>query len=676
MKFDAEWLLEQLVQSRDVDTVAQALTACGSNVETREASGDSEIWDIEVTTNRPDAMNHRGLAREAAVATGAELRPIEVSLEETDEEAASLATIEIAEPDLCSRYVARVVRGVKIVESPAWMQERLERCGVRPINAIVDATNYVLLELGQPLHAFDLDLVSGRRIEIRRARGGEKLTTLDGEERKVDPHVLVIADDERAIALAGIMGGANTEIHEGTSDVLIESAHFDAVTVRRAARRLGMHTEASHRFERGCDPEMAATACDVAAELIAQLTGGTICKGHIDVYPAKKTGGEISLSVQRLSAFAGLDISSDRAIGILKELELSPRIDGDMVTCAVPSFRVDLECTADLYEEVIRHVGYDAIPSVLPVLSSTPGGRSQNWQLVDRCRDAAVAEGLAEIVTYSFIDPSDDEVAETLPLVHHKPLVLDNALAQTQGVMRRSLMPGIVSGVRDNLNNGERFVALFEQGRAFTQRDGDPHEAERLAIALSGRRGGREVDFGDIKGVVEGVIERIALPVDVWSRGGQPWLDPSEGAILCTAEGTVLGCVGRLSSEMAARWDLRQPAYVAELDLEATETDMPLPEFKTMPRFPAVIADMTVEHDQSLSFTDLEASVRELASELVSSVELVTQFSGKGIDPGKVRTTLRFVYRNPERSLTQDEVNAEQETLRQSLAGRLKVRMV
>ncbi len=676
MKFDSKWLLEHLVQPRDADTVSEALTACGSNVETREAAGDSEIWDIEVTTNRPDAMNHRGLAREAAVATGAGLRPIEFSFEETDEPASSLATIEIAEPDLCSRYVARVVRGVSIVESPQWLQERLERSGVRPINAIVDATNYVLLDLGQPLHAFDIDLVAGRRVLVRRAHEGEKLTTLDGEERKVDSKVLVIADDERAIALAGIMGGANTEIHEGTTDVLIESAHFDAITVRRAARRLGMHTEASHRFERGCDPEMAATACDVAAELIARLTGGKICKGRIDVYPTKRECGEISLSVSKLSAFAGLEISAEKAVEILDGLELAPRREGDSVTCTVPSFRVDLECTADLYEEVIRHVGYDKVPSVLPVLSSTPGGRSENWQLVDRCREAAVAEGFAEIVTYSFIDPADDEASQSLPLVHEEPLQLDNALAQTQATMRRSLLPGIVTALRDNLNQGERSVALFEQGRAFFQHNDNPRERERLVIGIAGRWGGREVEFVHLKGVIEGVIERVAFPAVGWRRGGDPWLDPSEGAVLSSAEGVVLGYAGRLSTTMASRWDLRQPVYVAELDLEAAAKDQALPVFKALLRFPSVAADMTVEHERALSYADLEVAVRELASPMVTSIELVSQFSGKRIEPGKVRTTLRFVYRNVERSLTQDEVNTEQEKLRQGLAARLGVRMI
>ena len=274
MIFDSDWLIEFLDGAPDLDTLADRLTGCGCLVELREEGDGAEKWDVEVTTNRPDAMNHRGLAREASVAIGCRLRPLDFELSESNEDAAELATVEIVEPALCSRYVARVIRGVSVGPSPEWMQRRLINCGVRPINAVVDATNYVLLELGQPLHAFDLDLVRGRRIVVRPARDGEKLTTLDGEERKLDSSMLMIADGEGVIALAGIMGGADSEINDETTEVLLESAHFDALSVRRTARRLGIHTEASHRFERGTDPEMAATACDRAAALIADLCGG------------------------------------------------------------------------------------------------------------------------------------------------------------------------------------------------------------------------------------------------------------------------------------------------------------------------------------------------------------------------------------------------------------------
>jgi phenylalanyl-tRNA synthetase beta chain len=675
MKFDLAWLNDLLDGAPDSDTLADRLTNCGCLVETRESIDGSEIWEVEVTTNRPDAMNHRGLAREAAVATGAALRPFELKLVEDDEAASSLASIEIAEPDLCSRYVGRVVRGVRMAESPDWLQRRLENCGVRPINAVVDATNYLLLELGQPMHAFDLDRLADRKIVVRRATAREKLTTLDGVSRELDESVLVIADARNAVALAGIMGGADSEIGDETSDILIESAHFDALTVRRASRRLGMHTEASHRFERGADPEMAGLACDAAAALIVGLCGGRVCRDRIDVYPRPWSARRLSFSAAALSRFAGLDIGAQQAGRLLEGLEFSPEVDGDRIAVAVPSHRVDVDRVPDLYEEVIRHVGYNDVPSVLPVLSTAPGRRHANWELVDRAREAAVSTGLVEVMTFSFISEEDDAAAAGLPLCPGDPLLLDNPLAQTQGTMRRSLLPGLLAASRDNLNRGERSLAIFEQGRVFCNDDGSPTEHERLAVVLFGANSrGEQLGFVDLKGIVAALLARTCFPELQWRRGGAPCFDEAEAAVLVTANGRPVGCVGLISGELAGRWDIKRPVYAAELDLEHATGKPHAVQFKALPRFPSVVADMTVEHSTTLSFAELVASVRELAGEGVESVELAARFLGKELPPEVVRTTLRLVYRHSERSLTQEEVNADQAELREKLAERLGVR--
>ncbi len=676
MKFDLEWLCESLETAPGPEVLSERLTACGFNVETREPAGASEVWDVDVTTNRPDAMNHRGLAREAAVATGAVLRPVVVELAEGEEPTGAVASVTIGEPGLCSRYVARVVRGVTVGPSPSWLAERLERCGVRPLNAVVDATNYILLALGQPLHAFDLDRLAGRRVVVRRAHPGEGLETLDGVERRLGDDMLVIADAERAVAVAGVMGGAGTEISASTTDILIESAHFDALSVRRTARALGLHTEASHRFERGADPEMAATACDLAAALIAELAGGTVLRGRVDAYPAPPASGSIRLSLSRLAAFAGLEIPADEVIRILDGLELAPSTAGGIVTCTVPSFRVDLERVEDLYEEVIRHVGYDTIPSLLPVLSTAPGERRGAWPMVDRARDAAVGLGLAEVVTFSFGDVADDELAATLPLAHEGSARLTNPLASTQAVMRRSLLPGLLAAARDNLNRGETGLALFEQGRVFGFTPDGPREAERLGIVLAGPVGSwddpRELDFAHLKGLVEEWLERFPARAPVWRRGGAPWLDEREGAVL-ELDGRVVGAVGRAAEAIVERWQLKLPVWVAELDLDAVAGEPPTPRFEPLPRHPGVTADMTVQHPRSLDFAELVAAARELSGEWVEEIDLVGRYSGEGLPEGAVRTTLRLVYRHPGRSLTQDEVNAAQERLRGSLAERLGV---
>ncbi len=680
MRIDATWLADLLEGTHHMDTLAERLTHVGFTVELREEAEGGEVWDVEITTNRPDAMNHRGLAREAAVALGDQVRPLRMNLAEHPEDPATdHASVTIEDPEGCSRYAARIIRGVRVGPSPAWLARRLERCGVRPINAVVDATNLVLLELGQPLHAFDLATLEGRSIVVRRAHEGERLVTLDGVERELHPSMLVIADARRPVALAGIMGGAETEIGGTTTDILLESAHFDPIVIRRAARRLGMHTEASHRFERGCDPQVVVTGADLAAALIAELAGGTVCGGVIDTVARPWTPREITLSVERLGRFAGLQIPAERVIAILEGLGFAPRRDGDLVRCTVPSWRVDVELPEDLYEEVIRHVGYDAVPSVLPVLSSRPGGRSPAWELVDRARGAALDAGLDEVVTYAFIDPEHDALAGELPLVAGDPLPLTNPLSRTQATMRRSLLPGVVSAAREMLNRGEQELSIFEQGRAFALAEGRPLEVERLAVAMAGPRGPwdgrRETDFLDLKGVVEEICRRTGLEAHRWERGGSPWLDEAEGAVVRDGDGRVLAVAGRLAAGMADRWELKVPLYVAELDL-AGASEPAVPRFEPLPRFPAVVADLTVEHSRDLEFAALTATVRELASELVERLELVVRYEGENVPRGRVRTTLRLVYRHPERSLTQDEVNEMQSTLRERLAAALEVRLV
>jgi phenylalanyl-tRNA synthetase beta chain len=669
MIFDSDWLTELLDEAPGLDTLAEALTDCGCLVELREHGDGAEKWDVEVTTNRPDAMNHRGLAREAAVAANCRLRPIEFDLEEVDEDASALASIEIADPALCSRYVGRVIKGVTVGPSPDWLQRRLTNCGIRPINAVVDATNYVLLELGQPLHAFDLDLLRQQKIVVRPAEDGEKLTTLDGEERELDPSMLMIADGEGVVALAGIMGGADSEIHEGTTDVLLESAHFNDLSVRRTSRRLGMHTEASHRFERGTDPEMAATACDRAAALIAELAGGRVCRGRIDVYPSPWEPRKMEFSMSELSAFAGLEIAAEKAVEILDGLEFFPELEGDQVRVNVPPHRVDIDRIPDLYEEVIRHVGYDAIPSELPVLPTAPGRRNPNWELIDRARGAAVAVGLVEVMTWSFVDPDTDELVASQPLCPGAPMPLDNPLAQTQGVMRRSLLPGMLAAAAGNFNQGEHSIAVFEQGRVFSMEADEPCEHERLGVVLSGDADNPEELFARIKGLVDDLVKAIGLPVVRWRRGGGPWLDADAGAEIAAEPDTVIGVAGLLSAEFSDRWNLRNGLAVVELDLGLAE-EPPLARFEALPRHPAVVVDMTVGHSPELAYAELEGATRKLANELVEELQYVTRFRpGDGV----VRTSLRLVYRHPERSLTQEEVNTAQDELRKKLAESLGV---
>ncbi len=671
MKFDSTWLIDHLDGEPDPEKLTDRLTDCGFLVELRERGDGAEIWDVEVTTNRPDAMNHRGLAREAAVASGLALRPLSIELTEGGDKTSDLATIEIADPAVCTRFAARVVRGVRQVSSPGWLQRRLVNSGVRPINAVVDVTNYVLLELGQPLHAYDLDQVRGHRLVARRAVAGERLTTLDGEDRKLDPEMAVIADSEGVVGLAGIMGGASSEIGDDTVDVLLEAAHFDALSVRRTARRLGMHTEASHRFERGADPEMPPVAVDMAAAMMADLAGGVVCRGRIDVMPAPMEPRRMELSVERLSAFAGVEITPERVVEIFAGLDFEPVRSGDTVTVTVPSFRVDIERLPDLYEEIIRHIGYGSVPSALPVLPTAPGRRNPNWELVDRARSAAVSAGLVEVMNWSFIDAEADGLVADQPVCPGDAIVLGNPLATTQAVMRRSLLPGLLSAAQSNLNQGETALGFFEQGRVFFL-DGDiPSESERLGVVLLDDSPDAVERFRRLKGVVEHVCRKVGLPPVEWVPGGGPWLKEGAGAVLKPAAGRAVGLAGVVSRQLAERWDLKREIAVAEIVIDGA-SEPALPRFAGLPRYPAVVMDMTIEHGEDVSFAVLEDSVRGLAGDRVESVSYVTRFLIPD-GSGRVRTTQRLVYRHPERSLTQDEVNAEHMKLREGLTERLGV---
>jgi phenylalanyl-tRNA synthetase beta chain len=379
----------------------------------------------------------------------------------------------------------------------------------------------------------------------------------------------------------------------------------------------------------------------------------------------------MEFSISALSAFTGLEIPPERALEILEGLEFFPELDGDEIKVSVPPHRVDIERIPDLYEEVIRHVGYDAIPAQLPALPTTPGHRHPNWELIDRAREAAIAAGLAEIMTWSFVDPDTDAKVASQALCPGETVPLVNPLATTQGVMRRSLLPGMLASASANFNQGEREVAVFEEGRVFHLTEDGPVEHERLGVVLSAEKSDREDLFSRLKGIVDDLMGRIGLPTVNWKAGGEPWLDADAGAELVADGGEVVGTVGLLSPEFLEAADLRQQVAVAEIDLDVAE-EPSLPRITTLARHPSVVVDTTVEHGADLSFAELEGAAREMADELVEELTFVTQFKPEG-DPSVVRTTLRFVYRHAERSLTQDEVNEAHEELRQGLAEELGV---
>jgi phenylalanyl-tRNA synthetase beta chain len=675
VEISRDWLSDY-VDLPATDELAERLTAIGLAVEgVTERHGDT-LLDVDVTTNRPDCMCHLGVAREIAVATGAPLRPRAAQPDEVEEPAADAVAISIEDPEGCPRYAARVIRGVRVGESPEWLRRRLEAIGLRPINNVVDVTNYVLWETGQPLHAFDLEKIAGARIVVRRAAAGERLVTLDGEERELDPEVLVIADAERPVALAGIMGGLESEVTATTRTVLLESAHFDPRRVRRGAARLGMHTDASHRFERGTDPSAPPAAAARAAALLVDAAGGEVLSGVVDVTTAELPS-ELSgrLEQRRLDGFAGVAIEAAEVERILRGLGfgVSPEGDGSW-RVTVPSWRhYDFRdrrpdgdvWEADLFEEVMRHVGFDRIPAALPPVEGPDGGDSSGHELRQRLREVLAGFGLAEAVTFAFHSRVEDGLAPGR-WSRGEPVELANPLSELYGVMRRSLVPGLLGAARFNLNRGARAVRLFEVGHLFPAPDAP--EVETVAVLAGGIlgtpwEGERTLDLFDVKGWMEAL--GAALGVTVSTRpAGLRGVVAGTGAELVVA-GSAVGWLGRLDAP-----EEREPLYAAEIETAVLAGAERFYDVAAPSRFPAVEADLTLTHPLSLPWAEIAAAIEELRPETLVDFWLQDRYTGEGVPEGAVNTTIGFRYNAPDRSLSQDEVNELHSALSAELARR------
>ncbi len=683
MKFSRDWLADH-VEVPAAPELAARLTAVGLAVEGFEQQGSDFVLDVDITTNRPDCMSHRGLAREVAVATGSLLGPPPNGPGEEEEPAAAAAEVAIEDGQGCPRYVARVVRGVRMGPSPAWLSARLEAIGLRPINNIVDATNYVLWELGQPLHAFDLARLTGQRIVVRRARSGERLVTLDGVERTLDPEVLVIADAERAVALAGVMGGRDTEVTAGTTDVLLESAHFDPQRVRRGSARLGLHTDASHRFERGVDPAAPPVAAARAAALLAEVAGGRVLAGALEVttplLPRPLAG---VLDGRRLAAFAGLAVEAEAIERILAGLGFElERLGADRWRVGVPSWRhYDFRATrpdgdvweADLFEEVLRQVGLDRIRAALPPVAEPDTGSSAPHELRQRIRRHLAACGLAEAINYAFVSAEEGTIAPS-QWAEGDAIRLANPLSDSYAVMRRSLVPGLMAAARFNQNRGASAVRLFEIGRLFPGRE--EAEVETVAIVAGGILGHpwdgpRPIDLLHVKGWVESLAEAFgvrltARPLE--DLGGRwPILVPGTGAALARPEdpNRWVGWLGRIADE-----ETPYPIFFAELD---TSVLAAAPRFQTVTapsRHPGIAMDLTLTHPLTVAWRDLAAAIDDRRPPELAAFELKDRYQGDGVPAGCVNTTIAFLYNAADRSLTQDEVNARHSALAAELARR------
>jgi phenylalanyl-tRNA synthetase beta chain len=695
MLFSLAWLREYVDLPEAPSEIAAVLTTVGMAVEGMESRGTDTVLDVDVTTNRTDAMNHLGLARELATRLGRQLRlPAAVCREGT---AAAAAAVRIAiEPGSGGvRYAARVVRGVRIGPSPPWLVARLEAIGHRPINNVVDVTNFVLWETGQPLHAFDLDRIAPTpgetlpRIIARRARAGEKLTTLDQVERTLTPEMLVIADGVGPTALAGVMGGAHSEVEAGTTAVLLESAHFERARVRATARGVGLKTDASHRFERGADPEGCVAAADRAAALIVEVAGGEILAGAVDVradWPAEWPPHGM-LSRSRLNAFAGVEYSEAEVVATLSGLGfVLERTAAERWRVQVPSWRwYDIPARAggaaveeaDLFEEVIRHGGFDRIPAALPALPGRDEGKNLANERRHRVRGVLAGAGYAEAIHFAFHGASADASFPALG-GDGAPLALANPISEIYGVMRRSLVPNLLATARASQRRAEA-VRLFEVGHVYPS---ERAELEALAVVVGGRVPGgatlaagettwgerqRGLELLDLKGVIEEVVDALGASVE-FRAAVLPGLESDAGAEIWRA-GQRIGLLGR-----AARSLLPFPLFVAEVLLEDLPAQRSVRAVDLPSRYPGVVADLTLTHAESTPWLAIDRVIRECAVPELAGFAYRGQYRGVGVPVGAINTTIRFHYQAEDRSLTQEEVNERHLALAADLAQRFAVK--
>ncbi len=686
MRVLVSWLRELVDVPVAPDTLAHDLHMAGFEVASIESLGsdpigvrpqgrrgqtpDDAVIDFEITANRPDCLSMIGLAREVATKYGTALRlPARTDLGPPSDRTAGPLTVTIEDPERCPRYCAALA-DVTVGPSPAWLADRLVAAGVRSINNIVDITNYVLLELGHPLHAFDLEKLAGPELRIRTARDGEALTTLDGQKRVLTPDMLVIADRDRAQALGGIMGGGDSEVSQATRTIALESAWFLPTSIRRTSKRLGLSTEASYRFERGADFSAASEALARACGLIQQTEAGTVRPGWIDANTGARPPVVVRLELARVGRVLGAEVSAADVRRILTGLGFEVSDESGAIRVSVPPWRVDVTRDIDLIEEVARHYGYDRLPPTFPALATVPPPPDRRLELDRAVRRLATAAGFSESVTFSFI--SERAAREFVP---EGPLVsITNPLSETFAVLRPSLLPGLVDAVAHNRRHGQRDVQLFELGTRFVPNGG---EARTLAWAWTGAAvpdhwsgRGRLVDFFDAKGAVEAFAAALGLDIDT-TAAERPFLTPGRTAEVMarTIDGPrLVGVFGHLRTAIADARDIpvQDDVFIAELDLDAMDefvTILGIPRARSLPRYPSIVRDVSILVDDTLLAADVRGTIQNAAPPTVVRVLEFDRYQGKGIPDGKMSLSYRLTLQAPDRTLTDAEADAATTTI-------------
>ena len=626
---------------------------------------EEDIIDFEITPNRPDCLSIEGLGRETAVSLGKEFKNPRKNIDELkveDKKELEGLTVDIEAPDLCYRYIARVVKNVKIGQSPDWMKRRLKACGVRSINNIVDITNYVMLEMGQPMHAFDINSIEGKHITVRRAKNGEKITTLDEEERELNSDDLVIADDKKAVAIAGVMGGINSEIENDTKTVVFESASFYGGSVRKTAKKVGLRTESSSRFEKGLSTENALRAINRAIELVELIGAGEVVDGKIDVYPTKQKINKIKLDYDRINSLLGTNISKEEMISILEKLDI--KVENDIAIA--PYFRMDLEFLADIAEEVVRFYGYDKLETTLIKADTTIGVLNKEQKIEKNIKQVLVNNGLSEIYTYGFVSEKDLERSNIDKDIINQSITVLNPLSDEYKLMRPSTLPSMMQILSLNANKKNQEVKLFDISRNYKNVNGEvekgevPLQENILTIGMYGN----DVDFYILKGLIENVLEASNINrFDIEKETKNGSYHPGRCASIKVGI-DVIATIGEVHPEVLNNYDIEKRVYVAEVNItKLTKYSKSNKKYVEVPKFPAVERDIAIIVDEKVEVGQIEKIITKKSKKWLEEAKLFDIYRSDKLGQNKKSVAYSLIFRDKNKTLSDQEINTTMESI-------------
>jgi phenylalanyl-tRNA synthetase beta chain len=672
MKISLNWLKDYVKVSSSLPKLIDKLNMIGLLVESWEEREDDIILDVETHANRPDTLGHLGVARELAAGFGLALKEKKWPMTEIEEKTSDIVDIQILDDDLCPRYCGIVIRDVQVGPSPEWLRKRIEAMGSKSINNVVDVSNYVLFSTAHPIHAFDLAKLAGGKVIIRKAKAGEALKSLEGEDIKLSPEMLVIADKEKPVALAGVIGGEESAVEETTRDVFIESAYFDPVSIRITGKKTAIQTDASYRFERGADISFPPHAAHMAASLLTQF-GGKSTKGVIDVYPEPRKNKTVILRHNRISKLLGLNIDEDFTFQTLSNLGFQVENQQQGVwQVKVPFFRVDIEREADLIEEVARFYGYEKIPSDIPPLEEIETVKDPRKTRISKLRNLLFHYGFDEFINFSFFDPEKETIFRT----DRKPVEIRNPFSQKASLLRTTLLGGLLENVSWNKNRGAEGVHGFETGNIYFWEDDKTHEQLTLALVTTGRIGseqwikeGEMTDFFHLKGTCEALMIQLRYESFSFQEEDHPFFE-KEYSVVLTFKGETIGYLGLVKKEILRAYSLKEPAWAAELNLDELFEKQPYSfQYKPVVKFPSVSRDVSFIIDENVSYREIKDVLEKLSVPYLEKFDIYDRFSGASVPKGKNSLSLRFIYHHPQRTLRAEEVDDLQKKIIKSLSA-------